>query len=71
MSNPDSLIIPYQEIIGNYSTVYDSMSNVPIIPYQEIIGNYSSASSSQDSLPIIPYQEIIGNYSWLGLFRTG
>ena len=34
-------IIPYQEIIGNYSNVTSFVVNIPIIPYQEIIGNYS------------------------------
>ena len=34
-------IIPYQEIIGNYS-LYDTKGmRKAIIPYQEIIGNYS------------------------------
>ena len=34
-------IIPYQEIIGNYSMPTDAASAPAIIPYQEIIGNYS------------------------------
>ena len=34
-------IIPYQEIIGNYSSSYAPYTRVSIIPYQEIIGNYS------------------------------
>ena len=56
-------IIPYQEIIGNYSLQVRDMINHPIIPYQEIIGNYSIPSVSLFQNTIIPYQEIIGNYS--------
>mgnify|MGYP007030295954 FL=1 len=39
-------IIPYQEIIGNYSIVLDVIAFPTIIPYQEIIGNYSVAQRS-------------------------
>ena len=35
------MIIPYQEIIGNYSHRALSDCESAIIPYQEIIGNYS------------------------------
>ena len=35
-----SLIIPYQELLGNYDTYpYDQYDNT-IIPYQELLGNY-------------------------------
>ncbi len=34
-------IIPYQEIIGNYSEHVRVQHEQYIIPYQEIIGNYS------------------------------
>ena len=34
-------IIPYQEIIGNYSVQENREPIKFIIPYQEIIGNYS------------------------------
>ena len=34
-------IIPYQEIIGNYSYDFFTVKTEDIIPYQEIIGNYS------------------------------
>ena len=56
-------IIPYQEIIGNYSHATDLATRYYIIPYQEIIGNYSFLDESQEKERIIPYQEIIGNYS--------
>ena len=60
------LIIPYQEIIGNYSAQWTVESRKSIIPYQEIIGNYSLRTDAFSLPPIIPYQEIIGNYSfWL------
>ena len=36
------MIIPYQEIIGNYSYVSEKEGCDNIIPYQEIIGNYSN-----------------------------
>ena len=37
------MIIPYQEIIGNYSLKEKYKVTDVIIPYQEIIGNYSSS----------------------------
>ena len=58
-------IIPYQEIIGNYSEQQRQYPKIGIIPYQEIIGNYSIVSPPNRKLFIIPYQEIIGNYSGL------
>ena len=57
-------IIPYQEIIGNYSIARKYRKRDLIIPYQEIIGNYSLVSVKVEKNKIIPYQEIIGNYSW-------
>ena len=56
-------IIPYQEIIGNYSLSPNTVSIISIIPYQEIIGNYSVVLQLLPWNFIIPYQEIIGNYS--------
>ena len=56
-------IIPYQEIIGNYSVEMRLYHSLYIIPYQEIIGNYSLQAGLVMSAEIIPYQEIIGNYS--------
>ena len=56
-------IIPYQEIIGNYSGERAKDIYERIIPYQEIIGNYSDVRPLTDKVEIIPYQEIIGNYS--------
>ena len=57
------LIIPYQEIIGNYSLKGVLWIYTKIIPYQEIIGNYSRNMHHLYKFQIIPYQEIIGNYS--------
>ena len=62
-------IIPYQEIIGNYSTTFAVGRRYTIIPYQEIIGNYSVELLNINIRTIIPYQEIIGNYSMAG--RSG
>ena len=56
-------IIPYQEIIGNYSKGTALSGLTLIIPYQEIIGNYSRDQKLHRRGGIIPYQEIIGNYS--------
>ena len=57
------IIIPYQEIIGNYSSIPLFFNSSIIIPYQEIIGNYSALKEYGYASGIIPYQEIIGNYS--------
>ena len=35
-----SLIIPYQELLGNYDIELEAYAGVPIIPYQELLGNY-------------------------------
>ena len=66
-------IIPYQEIIGNYSSVIVVEVGKNIIPYQEIIGNYSYTHCPVFRVLIIPYQEIIGNYScqgWYGILES-
>ena len=65
----ESEIIPYQEIIGNYSLSPITAVFTIIIPYQEIIGNYSLSSEALSKIPIIPYQEIIGNYSYEGAWK--
>ena len=67
------LIIPYQEIIGNYSIIKVYQFIYIIIPYQEIIGNYSLLSVGSLRNSIIPYQEITGNYScqgWYGILES-
>ena len=63
-------IIPYQEIIGNYSSIVWNINTGIIIPYQEIIGNYSERVHAHLCRHIIPYQEIIGNYSDLEFIST-
>ena len=35
-----SLIIPYQELLGNYDFDYEEDEDDDIIPYQELLGNY-------------------------------
>ena len=35
-----SLIIPYQELLGNYDIEQDLFWLKNIIPYQELLGNY-------------------------------
>ena len=61
------MIIPYQEIIGNYSEKRCLFCGHTIIPYQEIIGNYSDSGHDWIEDVIIPYQEIIGNYSFVAI----
>ena len=36
------LIIPYQELLGNYDALNTFLRNVTIIPYQELLGNYDA-----------------------------
>ena len=64
-------IIPYQEIIGNYSDRNHDVHRNYIIPYQEIIGNYSDIHFLASRQIIIPYQEIIGNYSGEIILHAG
>ena len=37
-----SLIIPYQELLGNYDCTLSLQFLLRIIPYQELLGNYDS-----------------------------
>ena len=46
-TNPCAPIIPYQEIIGNYSYRVREKGKYTIIPYQEIIGNYSKSAQNE------------------------
>ena len=57
-----AVIIPYQELLGNYDLLLCPGGNRNIIPYQELLGNYDCTLAG--SLPgvIIPYQELLGNY---------
>ena len=56
------LIIPYQELLGNYDCIcLDAVSGF-IIPYQELLGNYDCVQSPVWARLIIPYQELLGNY---------
>ena len=66
LGNP--LIIPYQEINGNYNKRWKRNSTTPIIPYQEINGNYNVSNFKAAAVLIIPYQEINGNYN---LYKNG
>ena len=34
------LIIPYQELLGNYDEKEHTLNIAEIIPYQELLGNY-------------------------------
>ena len=36
----DNVIIPYQELLGNYDINRRRVNDVVIIPYQELLGNY-------------------------------
>ena len=39
----NKLIIPYQELLGNYDLGEERQPFTPIIPYQELLGNYDYA----------------------------
>ena len=39
----DRMIIPYQELLGNYDRGDAGHDPRPIIPYQELLGNYDSS----------------------------
>ena len=56
------LIIPYQELLGNYDHLDRKHTKGKIIPYQELLGNYDSSASALIARLIIPYQELLGNY---------
>ncbi len=56
------IIIPYQELLGNYDA--EEIDDVIefIIPYQELLGNYDTSAVQLLRIAIIPYQELLGNY---------
>ena len=58
------LIIPYQELLGNYDVEDLLKCLTMIIPYQELLGNYDPCAASGVANPIIPYQELLGNYDY-------
>ena len=58
------LIIPYQELLGNYDPCAASGVANPIIPYQELLGNYDPGRVLVQRAVIIPYQELLGNYDY-------
>ena len=57
------LIIPYQELLGNYNSAACGLLAARIIPYQELLGNYNYLPSVLLGNLIIPYQELLGNYN--------
>ena len=57
-----SLIIPYQELLGNYDPGNKRLTEALIIPYQELLGNYDWCRTVPACWRIIPYQELLGNY---------
>ena len=65
------LIIPYQELLGNYDTVYGVHAVCAIIPYQELLGNYDPHCRGLPRAVIIPYQELLGNYDHCSMPLTG
>ena len=58
------MIIPYQELLGNYNSLPPAPRCGQIIPYQELLGNYNRHVGIRHPRPIIPYQELLGNYNW-------
>ena len=61
-----AVIIPYQELLGNYDSSPSCSLVLLIIPYQELLGNYDVDIEDDDLTDIIPYQELLGNYDQLG-----
>ena len=59
------LIIPYQELLGNYDAWHRCRTAAQIIPYQELLGNYDMRHTVKRDGLIIPYQELLGNYDKL------
>ena len=57
-----ALIIPYQELLGNYDAFEEPAAHLLIIPYQELLGNYDRFPVLIGKPEIIPYQELLGNY---------
>ena len=57
------IIIPYQELLGNYNNSAMRTQWRQIIPYQELLGNYNSFRAVLQAAAIIPYQELLGNYN--------
>ena len=58
------VIIPYQELLGNYDSILNQIRYYAIIPYQELLGNYDDKSQVSIYKRIIPYQELLGNYDF-------
>ena len=58
------LIIPYQELLGNYDVEDLLKCLTMIIPYQELLGNYDPGRVLVQRAVIIPYQELLGNYDY-------
>ena len=42
-----TLIIPYQELLGNYDLVFKIQAVQNIIPYQELLGNYDDRHETE------------------------
>ena len=58
----EAVIIPYQELLGNYDITLMQCVMRWIIPYQELLGNYDKQIFDRHKNHIIPYQELLGNY---------
>ena len=50
------VIIPYQELLGNYDGQQINLYFNSIIPYQELLGNYDFQIIDNTLRCIIPYQ---------------
>ena len=59
----DRMIIPYQELLGNYDWFWGTGWLAAIIPYQELLGNYDIPHPPHKPDVIIPYQELLVNHS--------
>ena len=58
-----TVIITYQEKLGNYNYITVRLYDKIIITYQEKLGNYNNSVVTWVSNMIITYQEKLGNYN--------
>ena len=56
-------VLPYQELLGNYNVLEETLMDDKVLPYQELLGNYNPYGAvwlcSQD----LPYQELRRDYN--------
>ena len=58
-----NLVLPYQEMRGNYNEKLGEYHRPSVLPYQEMRGNYNTVRRSPCNTRVLPYQEMRGNYN--------